>query len=278
MKSIAIKTNNKVYTKYLLEKLKKFNTDNIYFSCKKFKIYKNIIIHYMGQDNLQFLNEISRILSKLVIENTEEYFLKKILQHEYFYFDTLEKNDIFNLAIEDGEEADYENSFEALYDDFFEYLLENKSLILDGFIPFRIKEYLSILEERIDIAVNKYLIESEYSEFVSLLKMYISVEPSKTKLIHLIYYNSNSTLLDYNKNVIPLDSNMLNAKYLSDISFSSNDLALNALLTLLPQKIYVHLIDENQDEFISTLKLIFENRLVICTECSICNIYKKIVR
>ncbi len=65
-----------------------------------------------------------------------------------------------------------------------------------------------------------------------------------------------------------------NAKFLSDISFSKNDYTLNTLLTLLPKKIYIHLIDDYIDEFINTLKLIFEKRISYCHDCDICNIYK----
>ena len=48
--------------------------------------------------------------------------------------------------------------------------------------------------------------------------------------------------LDENKNIIPLDDSIYQAKYLSDISFSKNDYTLNTLLTLLPKKIYIHLL------------------------------------
>ena len=67
---------------------------------------------------------------------------------------------------------------------------------------------------------------------------------------------------------------MLDSKYVSDISFSSNDYTLNALLTLLPKKIYIHIINGTEDEFINTLKLIFDNRVYICNDCNICNAYK----
>ena len=80
--------------------------------------------------------------------------------------------------------------------------------------------------------------------------------------------------MNQNKHVISLDDIIFDAKYLSDISFSSNDYALNGLLTLLPKKIYIHLIDNIVDEFIHTLGLIFEDRVEICTDCSICRIYK----
>ncbi len=122
--------------------------------------------------------------------------------------------------------------------------------------------------------ISEYLIEKEYDEFVSLLRLYISSEESNIDIIHLIYCKNNPILLDKNKNIIKTDTGILRAKYLSDITFSSYDIILNTLLNLLPQKIYIHLIDEDEGEFIETLKLIFEKRINICTDCNICRIYK----
>ena len=90
---------------------------------------------------------------------------------------------------------------------------------------------------------------------------------------HFIFLYLKSILLNQNKKVINLQDNIFNAKYLSDISFSSNDYALNALLTLLPEKIEVHIIGY-EDEFINTLKLIFGTRISICTDCNLCRTYK----
>ena len=89
---------------------------------------------------------------------------------------------------------------------------------------------------------------------------------------HLIYKNHDSILLDSSKKLIKFNDDLINKKYLSDISFSSNDFALNTLLTLLPKKLYIHLIDE-EDDFINTLKLIFDSRVFICTDCNLCNLY-----
>ena len=92
--------------------------------------------------------------------------------------------------------------------------------------------------------------------------------------VHLIYSSSESILLDTNQNLIIGTDDIFKAKYLSDISFSSNDYALNTLLNLLPKKIYIHLADNQIDEFINTIKLIFENRVHLCTRCNICESYK----
>ena len=123
------------------------------------------------------------------------------------------------------------------------------------------------------MAVNKYIIEKEYKEFINLLKIYVNSTDTKTDILHLIYVNNESILLDRDKNIIQIENNINNAKYLSDITFSSNDIALNTLLSLLPKKIEVHIIN-GEDEFINTLKLIFENRIHICNECNICRTYK----
>ena len=69
--------------------------------------------------------------------------------------------------------------------------------------------------------------------------------------------------------------NLLKSPSLSDISFSSNDIALNTLLSILPSKIEIHIIDK-EDEFINTLKLIFEDRVRVCNDCNICRTYRKI--
>ena len=90
----------------------------------------------------------------------------------------------------------------------------------------------------------------------------------------MIYSSSESILLDKDKNIIAPDSDIFNAKYLSDISFSSNDFTLNSLLNLVPKKIYIHLLDNTIDEFIQTLELVFENRVNLCTDCNICEFYK----
>ena len=77
--------------------------------------------------------------------------------------------------------------------------------------------------------------------------------------------------------IIHIDKDSLNAKFLSDISFSNNDYILNSLLTLLPSKVYLHLVSSSDNlDFINTLQLIFEDRINVCTDCTICNLYKKL--
>ena len=202
-----------------------------------------------------------------------------MLNYNYFYFDEYERLHICENCMEimENEEGmqiiDREEIIEKAV---FSYLQEYKSMILNGFINFRLKEYFSYLDNVIDMAVNQFIIEKEYNEFINLLRIYVDSKKTECDLLHLIYINGESILLDNNKNIVSISDNIFNAKYLSDISFSSNDFALNTLLTLLPKKIEIHLIGE-EDEFIQTLELVFENRINLCTDCNICDMYKNVI-
>ena len=60
-------------------------------------------------------------------------------------------------------------------------------MILQGFVNFRIHDYIKILDYLTDMCVNNYVIEREYNEFINLLKIYINSKHSSNKIVHLIY-------------------------------------------------------------------------------------------
>lgn len=273
MKSFCIKTNNREIINYLLNKFDKIDFANISYIDRKFKIYNNFIVHYTGENLEEFYKILGNIITDTIIKFYEIHIIRRILGFNYFYFDEFERNKIEEVCIESLKNNKFKNRNKTICNKIQKYLKKNKSMILDGFVTFRIKEYIEKIDELVDEGVNKYIVEKEYAEFISLLKMYVNSKEPETEEIHLIYTNGESILLDKNKDIITIANNSFNAKYLSDITFSSNDFALNALLSLLPKKINVHLITK-KNEFIDTLCLIFEEKVYMCTDCNICRTYK----
>lgn len=281
MISICIKTNNKNVISYLMENISTINLDNIFFINKQFSKYNNIIVHYIGTNIPLFLDELTNVIASCIIDNYENKIIHSLLMLNYFYFDdtdlkTIESNLTYFLNSKvDNKMLPVEiyNRYDVLWNDVLRYISKNKSMILEGFIRFRTQDYISILDSLLDFTVNEFILNREYSEFVELLKIYINSKGPNTELVHLIYVNGESILLDDNKNIISLTHNNLESHYLSDISFSSNDYALNSLLSLLPRRIIIHLISP-EDEFINTVKLIFSKNVSICTDCNICRTYK----
>ncbi len=272
MKSFCFKTNNTQVLNYLLNRIQEIDFENLIYSQNQFKIYKNITIHYRGNNNNKFYNFLTELIGEVVIEFYEEKILRQLINYNYFYFDEYEKNKILENCMQLIEPEMYNTK---LLDNknIKEYVKENKAMILDGFVYFRLRAYLEYLDEVVDSGVNQFVIEKEYREFISLLRVYVESKVPEHNLLHLIYINGESILLDEKRNIVSVSENIYNAKYLSDISFSSNDFALNTLLCLLPRRIEIHLIDD-EDEFINTLKLIFEGRVTICKDCDICKTYK----
>ena len=267
MRSLCIKTNNTKNSDYLLNSLEILDIKDTYYSCKSFKHYSNIIIHYLGNDLDYFYSTISDLLTCLTFDSLEYDFLRKIALQNYFYFDSIEINQVLDICEEvlcDSDEFSFENRYSLLFDNFYNHISTNKKLYLNGFLFFQNKKYFKYLENTVDIAVNKFIIEREYLEFISLLRIYINSHSSGINLVSLYYNSSKPALFDENNNVIDINDDLFDMKYMSDISFSSNDYILNALLTLIPKKIIVHLADSSIDEFINTLSLIFENRITIC--------------
>ncbi len=278
MKSFCIKTNNNTIIEYLLKNISELNIENVYYSSNKFKLYNNVIIHYLGKEISLFYNKLSNIITDCIINFYEEKLINHILNYNYFYFDFYEKNEIMQECtnlLDIKETSDFTYRRECILANVLKYLKENNSMILSGFVNFRLQNYIKSIDSAVDIAVNKFILEKEYKEFIELLKLYIKSKEPNIDSIHLIYMNEDSILLDENKNILAISQDVFNAKYLSDISFSSNDYILNTLLDLIPKEINIHLI-QGDDEFIQTLKLIFENRIHICNDCDICKTYRLI--
>lgn len=275
--SICIKTNNDSIIDTLLNNLENIQLNDIYISQNTFKNYKNIIVHYRGNCIDIFYSKLAEILSDVVTNSYEKNIVRRIINSNYFYFNDIEKKKIYDICYEtlsNNQDSEFTERKNIVFISFLKYIIYSKSMILDGFINFRLKDYISILDNAVDFSVNKFLVEREYNEFVNLLKIYINSKESNTSLIHLVYINQESILMDKSLNIVNTDEHVFEAKYLSDISFSSNDYALNTLLTLLPQKIYIHLINSTEDEFINTIKLIFDDRVFLCKDCDICKLYK----
>lgn len=88
--------------------------------------------------------------------------------------------------------------------------MSDHSIYLQGIINFKLNNYISFLNSQIDIAVNKFLIDKEYVEFVNILKLYIKSETENSKInhLHLIYKDKTSIIVDDNKNIICYNDNI----------------------------------------------------------------------
>lgn len=159
MKTICIKTISDENIDYIINLLEQLPI-SIYISNYRFKVYDNLIIHYVEKENVDMFYEvISNILKKLIEDNYEEEFLRKIIERNYFYLSSLERKYILEISIKvlDLPDEKIGRKREVLKEIIKNYLLENKKIVIEGFMNFRIKEYKDLLEKIVEVSVLSYL-------------------------------------------------------------------------------------------------------------------------
>ena len=274
MISICIKDNSKDLQNFLINEINKSGIDNILYSKHSFKIYDNVIVHYKGNDVEAFYDFLSKTLSRSIEIFYEHKKVRRLIQFEYFYFDRNDKKIIFDeykILINKISNHEKKLKFNKINIPMKNYLKDNKSIVLEGFLNFRLREYIAYLRDLLQESVNQFIIDKEYIEFVNLLKDYVDSKIPNKDIVNLVYVNNEAILLSQNGNIIKLDE--FDSKYLSDISFSNNDYVLNTLVGLLPKQIILHL-STPEDNFIKTIELIFGDKVKICKGCSLCSAYE----
>ena len=108
LKSLCVKTKNKKTADYLLESLQELDLEGIYLSHSNFKVYRNVIVHYKGDDLNKFLKLTSNVLSNTIISFYETKLLKQIIYSNYFYFSDIEQQKILNLCRNYLEDPEFE--------------------------------------------------------------------------------------------------------------------------------------------------------------------------
>lgn len=159
MKTICIKTISEEKIDFLISKLEVLPI-NIYISNYRFKTYDNLIIHYPSKEYIdEFYEAISIIIKKCIEEFYEDEFIKKIIEKNYFYLSSIERMYIYEITKKVLELPDEKigHKNKILKQKIKDYLLENKKIVLEGFVNFRIKEYKELLDKIVEVSVFSYL-------------------------------------------------------------------------------------------------------------------------
>lgn len=151
------------------------------------------------------------------------------------------------------------------------YLEEHASLHLDGFIRFRLQPYMAELQEVVDYAVDEFVLERQYQEFIALLKYFVYIQETKVPLAHLMHSGGHDfTLL--NEELQPLEpKHVMDGMIVEmvDCDMEMEDMIVSTLINVSPQNIVIHT-REPDSQVIKTIQQIFESRVHVCVRCNAC--------
>lgn len=223
---------------------------------------------------------VSDALANYIVDEYEERLILRIINSNYCYFNSVEKKEIQRIAlgIIKNEERNFLNSLfqirrrNIIVKKLLEYFEHSNSVILDGFVNFRLKDYVKDLEEIVDKAVDDFLMEREYKEFIRLLRYFVDIQEPKFNVIHIIAgYDNKYILLDENKQEI---TNECLQEFMNDLpegEINYDDLLVSSLITMAPRKLVIHGTKGFRNkELLETIKNVFWGKLIVCSECELC--------
>lgn len=150
------------------------------------------------------------------------------------------------------------------------YLADHTMLNIDGFVQFRLPSYREELHDVVDYAIDEFLMEKQYQEFISLLKYFVYVQDTKVSEVHIIHKYGNDFII-LNDQMKPIENKKTEGFVVEmiDMDINYEDMIISSLISISPQKVYIHT-REKDLQVIKTIQHIFEDRTILCHDCSVC--------
>jgi putative sporulation protein YtxC len=214
------------------------------------------------------INIISGILGDIIIENLQIRHLVKLLKQDYCFLSEKEQCDILVRVLKklwygaDGNRNDLNAIKKDVQKRLYDILNDGiEEIVLEGFMRFRMRNYLEVWEKELQLSVEDYIRQKEYDEFIEILRLFVKIRVPREQQVHII---ADLTINDY----LITNGNLMKLKIkFVGVETNKEDALLSALVNIAPTKIVIH----NKDRFwdakiLETIKDVFENRVEFSEE------------
>jgi putative sporulation protein YtxC len=254
------------------------------FECDAYKSYTAVRciadlprfqLHVSGS---AVLRQAAETLALFILDEMEQQLLRSIITGHYRYVDEADISAIEHYCRQVLDQPEPEAKLSRsrqrkqhkMADALFAYLEQHNELNVWGFIRFRLADYMDELREVAEFAIDEYIMDQQYQEFISLLKYFVYIQETKIPVAHLMHHGGNEFTM-YNEQMKPIDTEQFEGftVELLDKEINYEDMIVSTLISVSPQKIVIHTRDP-EEQVIKTIVQIFENRAVVCTYCKQC--------
>lgn len=227
-----------------------------------------------------FKHYIASGLSDIVLELYQEKVIDRIVNEKCNYFDKIEKDKIKKCALEYLDKHDYISTEGIMYKiskrarilkSVLEYLDLSNEINIEGFVNFRLKFFVDMIEEAIEKTIEDFIIEKEYKEFIKILQYFVDIQQPKIDLVNVVINDDRYTLFDEKHELIRNDFMEEIADEMLENEMNYDDLLISSLITIAPKRIIIHPQKEhNNKQIIEIIENIFVNKISICNGCELC--------
>ena len=199
---------------------------------------------------------------------------REILKNKYYYEDLEEQQQILEIiySVLEGQREDLAVFFKETSEELniikaaIEHIFQdNVSFSFDSFLKFRLRPYLQMLEDYVELAIDEYKMEQEYQMFVQMLRDFLTNREPKMDTLHLLF---DEEITFYNEQFVEIKrgelTRMIDRKLLVNHPVYVDSASIAPLLSLAPTSIFIYTKDP-EEPLVRTIKNIFEERVTIET-------------
>ena len=218
---------------------------------------------------------LANALAETILLHWEKVHVRKILQKKHHVLDDNGQM-VINKALDYlnkglGQVRGYSvNRKTSLVTQILSCLDHSSVFDIEGFLRFRAQEYKSEVNKAVEYALDEYVIEKEYMDFILLLKHFVDNQKPRLECLHVGMTPQGKFHL-YNNEGIKVTHQFLEDFQLDNgHELGYEDLLVSALIAVAPRQITLHIRYDGYKDTLKTIRSVFGDRVHDCEGCSLC--------
>lgn len=231
---------------------------------------------FPGQDVLRDIKDaVASGLSHVVIDEYERVLVQRLIEENYAYLSSADREALRRKVAlrlngrQPGKRiglAERNRRKSRVWAKLAEYLEKENELVLEGFITFRLKDYLEDLFDTVEKTAEDYLTEREYQEFLRLLRYFMARQKDSAAEVNVVRKGDSYSVLDHKMEPVSGEVGSFLRSPPGGFELGVDDLIVSAVVTLAPERVVWHGPHDNSPCY-DLLKDLMEDRMSKCPGC-----------
>lgn len=224
--------------------------------------------------------QLSEVVTEYVLSDWISAYILQRLVKEHPYLSDDDREYVRLLATHQFRSESTSSLAERLHswrikikDAVYQVLDRSGTVHIRGVLRFRVNDFLRSVDYVITDVVEHFLVDKEYEEFVSMLRVMLDGQPPSTQTLHVYCTNERVWICDESGSLVRDGEIASAAEQASDNgTVDAEDLAISILIMRSPCAITIHDLAENAPwpSFAETVERVFQQRVSRCQACSTC--------
>ncbi len=225
-----------------------------------------------GRKYLAAINHLSDMLAEYILKSYEKNILEKIIARICEGLPKADRDEIYRIACtrlytqSEGNLGSLIESRRRLISvKIAEYLRSTDNLTLEGFVTFRLGDYVKRLESEVERSIRQFFIERQYEEYIHLLTAFVRMQVPRVPELHVFVLHGGGYKVEgAHPFEIPEDvADGFGIKKGNSI-IEDDDFMIGFLLTCAPVRIFIHNAARFRNkELLNTIRIVFSECVLL---------------